>query len=414
MSEQLFVKELPNGLTVLGQRMETVSSAAMCFVVPAGTAHDPPGCDGAAAVAGEWHVRGAGDRDTRQLNDALDALGCQHSESVQSHHQQFSAALLGRSLPDLLTIYADIILRPRLEDATFEPCRALTLQDLASLEDEPARKCNVLLQEKFYPDPLGRCTYGTAESLNALTPDALRGHVRGRFTPKGSIVSVAGDVDWNAFCDTIEKLFGDWTTPPAAGPNEKPPSGGVTHIPKDSAQAHIALAHAAVPIHHEQYYAARMAETVLSAGMSSRLFTEVREKRGLVYHVSCRYHSLKEHAGMFTYAGTVPEKAQETFDVTVGEIRRLAEGVTDDELTRAKTQLKSALVMQGESTSARASALAGDWYHLRRLRSLQELSDAIDAVTANDVVEYLRDHPAGDFTVLVVGPEPVDTSAMEK
>jgi len=146
--------------------------------------------------------------------------------------------------------------------------------------------------------------------------------------------------------------------------------------------------------------------------MSSRLFTEVREKRGLVYHVSARYHSMKEHAGVFTYAGTVPDKAQETFDTTVGELRRLGEGVQEEEMLRARTQLKSALIMQGESTAARANALAADWYHLKRLRSLEELSDAIDGVTAPEVLAYLRDFPAEHFTVLVIGPQPVDTSSI--
>jgi predicted Zn-dependent peptidase len=174
----------------------------------------------------------------------------------------------------------------------------------------------------------------------------------------------------------------------------------------------MGLAHRAVPIGRERYYAARMAEMVLSGGAAARLNTEVREKLGLVYYVACAYHSLKHHAGMFTYAGTRPDVAQRTFDVTVGEIRRLGEGVRDEEIARARTQLKSALIMQGESTSARASALASDWYHLGRLRSLRELSAAIESVTGADVLDYLRAFPAEQFTVMVIGPEPVDTSIL--
>jgi predicted Zn-dependent peptidase len=148
--------------------------------------------------------------------------------------------------------------------------------------------------------------------------------------------------------------------------------------------------------------------------MSSRLFTEVREKRGLVYHVSTRYHSLKDHAAFFTYAGTTPEKAQETFDVTIGELRRLAEGIAPQEMEIARTQLKSALIMHGESTTSRANALVSDWYHLERLRTLKELSEAIDKVTVDDVLEYLSEYPAADFTLLVIGPEPVETGAMNE
>lgn len=405
-------RTLPNGLTLLGQQMDHVSSAAMTILVPGGASHDPTGSEGAAAVVAEWCLRGAGQRDTRQLNDALDGLGCQRHETVLSEHIQLSTAQLGRNLADILAIYGDIIRRPQLGDGAFGPCRDLVAQDLASLEDEPARKCNLLLRERFYPPPLGRCIYGRAESLAALCPEAVRGHVRECFTPRGAILALAGRIDWNEACDLAESHFGDW--PPGEPPEvvTHPPEAGVTHIRKDSAQVHIAMAHKAAPASDDRYYAARMAETVLSGGMSGRLFTEVREKRGLVYHVSSRYHSLKAHAGMFTYAGTTPAKAQETFDVTVRELRRLGEGVEPDELARARTQLKSALVMQGESTTARANALAGDWYHLGRLRSLDEISDAIDAVTREEVLAYLHEFPAEQFTLLVVGPDPLDTGAI--
>jgi len=409
VAEEFFIKELPNGLMLLGQQMEHVASAAMTFVVPAGSAHDHSEAAGSAAVACEWVLRGAGDRNTRQLNEALDSLGCQHDENVQSEHLAFSAAQLGRNLADVLAIYADIILRPRLEDATFEPCRELTLQDLSSLEDEPARKCMLMLREKFYPYPLGRCVYGTAESLRALAAQTVRKHLAAHFSARGSILSIAGNIDWNAFCDLAETFFGPWPSRPQKPPKAVPNAPGVTHEKKESAQTHIALAYRTVPISDRRYYAARMAETVLSGGMSSRLFTEVREKRGLAYHVSTRYHSLKKHAGLFTYAGTRPDVAQQTFDVTLHELRRLVEGIEPDEMHRARTQLKSALVMQGESTPSRSSALASDWYHLRRLRSLQELSDAIDKVTVDEVLGYLREFPPEDFTVLVVGPENIDT-----
>ena len=410
--EKFFVEHLPNGLTLLGQRMEHVSSVAVALLAPCGSAHDPDGLEGAATVGVEWRMRGAGDRNTRQLNDALDSLGCQHDESVLSEHVEFSMALLSRNLPQAMPILADILLRPRLEDAGFEPCRALTLQDLASLEDEPARKCNVLLRERFFPHPLGRNAYGRPESLRAMTPRALREHLQGNLSADGAILSVAGDIDWNGFRDMARRQFGDWPARKRQPVTTTPRTPGMTHIKKESAQEHIAIAHAAVPLGDKRSYAALMAEKVLSGGMSGRLFTEVREKRGLVYHVSSHYYSLKDYAAFFTYAGTRPDVAQQTLDVTVGELRRLAQGVEEDEMARARTQLKSALVMQGESTMARANALAGDWHHLHRLRGLKEISDAVDAVTAGEVIDYIRDFPATNFTAMVIGPQQLDLSAI--
>ena len=409
MSEDFFIKEFPNGLTLLSQPMSAASSAALTILTPAGASHDPADAAGAASVAAEWHVRGAGDRDTRQLQDALDELGSHHSEAVQSEHMHFSSVQLGRNLADILAIYADILQRPQLTDASFQPSRALALQDLASLEDEPARKCNLLLMEKFFPYPLGRCIYGSQETLDALTADVVRRQISAHVSAANTILAVAGNVNWDELSALVERAFGDW--PGQAGPTvsvtDQP--AGITHIEKDTAQTHIALAHRSVPISHDQYYAARVAGTVLSGGMSGRLFTEVREKRGLVYHVSCRHQGLKDTAGMFTYAGTRPEVAQQTCDVTVNELRRLAEGVEEHELQRAKTQLKSALVMQGESTSARAAALAADWYHLGRLRSLREISKSIEQITARDVTRYAKDWPAETLTALVIGPQTIST-----
>ena len=410
LTEKFFTEQLDNGMVLLGQEMPNVSSAAMAILTPAGAARAPADAPGAAAVGCEWLTRGAGERDTRQLNDALDFLGCRHHEAIRSEHISLSAAQLGSNLPEVLAIYADILRRPRLADETYEPCRALTEQELASLEDEPARKCAVVLRERFYPQPLGRCVYGDAETLAKMTAERTREHLAAGLGPEGTILAVAGSIDWDQICGKASELFGDWRGPADREVPTTPPPAGVTHIQKDSAQTHIGLAHSSVTLASEHYYAARVGEMVLSGGMASRLFTEVREKRGLAYHVSCRYNSLKSCAGMLTYAGTTPPNAQQTFEVTVGELRRLAAGIEDDEMARARTQLKSALVMQGESTEARAAAMANDWYCLGKLRSLAELSDAIDSVTVDDVMAYLAECPAKDFTVLVIGPDPIDTS----
>ena len=413
MSQVFHTEEFPNGLTLVAERVPDVSSSAITISLPAGTRFDPEDRVGSAAVLAEWCFRGAGSRDTRGLNDALDALGCQHHESVLSRHMVFSATQLGRNLPAVLEILADVVRRPALDDKTFAPSRDLVRQDLDALEDEPARKAIMQLREKFYPKPLGQGLYGTPESLAALSPEGLRAHAASRMSPQGAIISVAGKFDYDNLRQLVGEYFGDWSSDASPAGSPEPPQRGVTHISKDSAQTHIALAHETVTLSDDQYYAARLGATVLSGGMSSRLFTEVREKRGLVYHVSASYHSLKDHAGMFTYAGTVPPKAQETLEVTVAELKRVADDVTEAEVAKAKTQLKSSLVMQGESTGARAGAISADWYHLKRLRSLTEISQAVDAVTVEQVQAHLQQWPARDFVMLTIGPEPLDTSCLE-
>ena len=142
--------------------------------------------------------------------------------------------------------------------------------------------------------------------------------------------------------------------------------------------------------------------------MSSRLFTEVREKRGLCYSVWASYQTFKDRASVLCYAGTTNERAQETLDVTLGELRRLEDGIEEEELNRVKAGLKSSLIMQEESTSARAGTLASDWYYLGRIRSFDEIQAAIDGLSPHTIVGHLRRIPPKDFTIVTLGPKPLE------
>lgn len=413
VDETFYIHKLDNGLTLLGQRLEQFTSSAFTLLLPAGAALDPAQAAGASAVACDWLLRGAGQRTMRQLHDILDSLGCQHHEDSDSAHLSLSSAQLGLNLMQVLEVYADIVMRPHLGEDSFPACRDLVQQALEGLEDEPMRKCSLMVREQFYPWPLGRNPLGDRQSLEGMNAPDLRRHVQRCMTPRQSLLAVAGNFDWAELVDTVGRLFSGWNGQEPPPVHLRPSEGGAKQVSKQTAQAQIALAYPSVTLRHEQYYAARVAEMVLSGGMSARLFTEVREKRGLVYSVGARYHALKDYAGMFVYAGTGPERAQETLNVTVHELRRLGEGIEPGELARAKTQLKAALVMQGESTSARADALAGDHYHLGRLRSLAEISAAVDGVTVEQVLEHLRSCPPRPLTVLTISPKPLDLSVCD-
>jgi predicted Zn-dependent peptidase len=186
--------------------------------------------------------------------------------------------------------------------------------------------------------------------------------------------------------------------------NVAAPPGDYYHEPQPSQQTHIGIAYTSVPETDQNYYAVRLAVEVLSGGMSGRLFTEVREKRALCYSVWAGYHSLKGMGSILGYAGTSNERAQATLDCVVNELHRLSQGVSDDELVRAKTGLKAATIMQGESTGARAGAIAHDYFIRGRIRTLDEIKAAIDSVTLDQVNAYLATHPPGRFTIVTVGP----------
>ena len=201
-----------------------------------------------------------------------------------------------------------------------------------------------------------------------------------------------------------ERLFGDWK-PVETPPLEVTPPPGNRRVHRAGFAANAPRP--GVPDEQRDRRAIttwrRLAVEVLSGGMSGRLFGEIREKKGLCYSVYASYNSLPNLGGVFAYAGTSNERAQDTLDALLHELTRVSEGVTDDELARAKIGLKAGTVMSGESSSARSAALARDWFVRGRLRTLDEIAEAVDAVTVDSLNRWLEEHPAGPFTIVQIG-----------
>lgn len=408
MGQQVYQHTFANGLVLLAERMDHVRSAAFNFLVPAGCAFDPAGQGGVASVLAGLITRGAGARGSRELSLALDNLGVDSDESVGAVNMRFWGSTLARNVPAALDIYADILLRPHLPEEELEPVVALAIQDIQSLEDAPQSKVMVELRKRYYPPPMNKDRRGTEAELEALTIDAVRAvHATG-FRPNGTILSVAGNIEWEPLKEQVGRLFGDWKPGAATDAAPQPHAPQSAHIHKDTSQTQIALAYPSVTITDPDFYNARAAVSVLSGGMSSRLFTEVREKRGLCYSVYATHESLKTQGSVLAYAGTRAERAQETLDVTLNELRRLKDGISDDELDRVRAGLKSSLIMQEESTSARAGAIATDWYYLNRVRSFDEIQAIIDGLTPAKILAHLERYPVRNVTLVTLGPKPLE------
>jgi len=389
---------------LVGEPMMSLESAAFTFLVPAGCVHDPLQRSGLSGFTCEMAQRGAGPRDSRRFVLDLDNLGVERSELVSDAHTSYSGATVWENLPTALEIFVDLLRRPHLPSEQLEAVRQVMLQELHAVEDEPAHKVIIELRRRHYPNPWGRPAQGDRESLKAITIDDIRSHFTSCYHPNGTILGVAGRFDWDRLRKTVGRLLRDWQPRETAPFVEGPPEQKHHHLPYDSNQTHIGIAYPSVPYRHPDYFQAWGAVGVLSGGMSARLFTEVRERRGLCYAVHATYHSLRDRGGVFCYAGTSADRAQETLDVTLGELNRLAEGIKADELERLKARIKSALIMQQESSSARSSSIARDWYHLGRARTLDEVARHIDALTSQTINSYLSEHPPGDFTVITMGP----------
>ena len=413
MSEKLDKHILKNGMVILGEPIEQVGSAAFTFLLPSGSSRFPYGCCGAGAVITDWIFRGAGDRNSRQLIDALDSLGLHRNTSMNSSHISLGAALEASNLENAIDVYADIILKPTLDIDQFSLSKQLALHELAGLEDDPRQKVMLNLCEQFYPTPLGLPAIGKLDELERLEPDGTSSIIKENFNLSQTIFAVAGKYNFSAICKRIEKLFN--TPQPECDTKITIGEKGEyrTHFPHDGAQVHIGLMTDTVAVTTENYYNARTAVSVLSGGMSSRLFTEVREKRGLCYAVGAQYNSLKDMAGVSCYAGTTPDKAQQTLDVIVTEFARLAEGVTENELQRAKVGLKSTLIMQSESTISRAGGIAHDYYLFSRVRPLEEIKKKFEEITVSSIGDFLAGNRFGDYTLITIGPKSIDLQKQE-
>lgn len=408
MSAEILSHKLENGMVLVGEPTAALESAAFTFLAPAGCCFDPPGKAGLASLTGEMMLRGAGSRDSRAWISDLENLGVERGESVGVAQSTYHGATLRDNVYKGIELFADLIRRPHLPADQLEAGRSACLQELRAIDDEPSHKLMIELRRRQYPDPWGRSSHGEEAALKAATIGDVREFHARHYRPGNTILAVAGNFDWKRMCGEVERLFGDWEPhdvkePPAR--NGRPPGN---HISFQSNQSHVGIAYPSIPYKHPDYFQAWAAVGVLSSGSSSRLFTEVRERRGLCYTVYASLHTQRDRASVLCYAGTTAERAQETLDVTVDELRKLAGGIKQNELDRLKARIKSSLIMQQESTSARSGALGRDWYHLGRARSLDEVGQLVDALTADTINAFLEENPPSDLLVVTLGPEPLE------
>jgi predicted Zn-dependent peptidase len=264
------------------------------------------------------------------------------------------------------------------------------------------------LRQLHFPSPWGRPAEGVSSEIEPLSIADVRRFSATHAQPQGTIIAVAGRIDWDDFVARVERLFGDWQPVTPAAVSSGPRGPRVRHVPHDSQQTHIAVAWSLPPYRSDESYEATAALGILGGGSSSRLFTEVREKRGLCYSVSSGYQTHRDFALALCYSGTTAARAQETLDVILAEIERLPGTITAEEVDRIKARAKSQLVMQQESSAARAGAAARQWYHLGTVRPLAEELARYDSLSVESIERWLAAQPPKDLSIVSLGREPLE------
>ena len=403
------IQQLQNGLTVIAHPMPHVASAAYDLAIPGGIIGDTDTRIGASLLLAELTSRGAGGLDSRELSDVFDSLGVRHSEYAAKDKYCYRGSLLRNSLREGLKNVSRMACEPSLPEAELENVKNIFLQDFAALKDDPARRVLIELSKRYYPSPYNRPSLGEETGIEASTLSELRDAWSPLFAPSKSVLSVAGNVDPEDVFSIANDIFGPWT-----GSSPERPSFGdlgkpMTHyLPFDAAQLQIALAYPSARFDDADYYTAKVATQILSGGSFGRLFVEVRENRGLCYSVFARHSATRDYGTVTVYAGTTPERAQETLDVTQAVLTGMHSTVTTEELNRAKANLKTGLILGEESSAGRASSNAADYWIGERVRTVEEVLTAINKIEAADIDRYLDRYPPQACTLLTLGSKELE------
>ena len=406
--EKAHVQALSNGLTLILDPMASVNSVAYSLLIPGGIVHDEPELLGESLVLGDLLHKGAGNFDAYGLINEFDYHAISHGEGASSTYFSLSGACIADKLPKGLELLSLMTLKAHLPADYLDPIKSVLLQDIESLSDNPGRLCMLELSTKYYPSPYNYRSLGSIEGLAAVSHTSLSNRYKKTFRPKGSVLSIAGRFDTDETIGLIESLFGEW-----AGDGEaKIPFGAIqpnaSHfLHSDSNQTQIALAFPSAKFGDPDYYTAKIAHQILSGGMFGRLFLEVREKRGLCYSVNARHVSTKEYGTTIVYAGTTPERAQETLETIDKEFGRIGKDIEQVELDRAIANQLSSVFLSEDSSNGRASSNAGDWWLGGRVRSTSEVEQAFQSVTLSDLSLYFEKYTAIPRTMIVVGREPL-------
>ncbi|MEO7003206.1 MAG: pitrilysin family protein [Ktedonobacterales bacterium] len=408
LAPNYFLHTFDNGLQMVGQRMPSLASVTFGVQLNAGIRDEPEEKLGLTYLLSDMMFQGTEQRNVRQLTEEFEAIGARKGGEAGMEFARYSAQIVGNRLERALDLMADVLLHPAFPGDEFNQMRAVQLQEIRRRDDEPMRRIFDLVREKFYAGtPLSRRALGLRETVEALTPDDLRAFYAARYKPHGALLSIAGDFEWEHAVSHVQRLLGGWQGDALESLETAPtPQAGVNIEVHEGNQEHIGMAFPFPAFGDPDYYAASVALEIFGGGMTSRLFREVREKRGLVYSVAAIFSPNGAHGAGYLYAGTTPEKSHETVRVMLDELQLLqAQGVTEDELSRAKVQLKSELVMRGESSSSRMGALARAWWFEHRLITIQEVKQAVDSVTTEQILGLMRRFPPTKPLVIgAIGP----------
>ena len=383
------IHRLSNGLRIVTERMPGLKSAALGVWINAGGRHERSEQNGIAHFLEHMAFKGTSRRSALQIAEAIEDVGGYINAYTSREMTAYYARVLEDDVMLALDVIGDIVLNPVFDPAEIEVERGVILQEIGQALDTPDDIVFDWLQEVAYPEqPIGRTILGEAARVSAFTRDDLFGFVRERYGPGQMILSAAGSVDHDQIVAEAERLFGGLTARPSTVPEPARFAFGERRADKALEQVHFALALEGPSYRDADVYTAQVFATALGGGMSSRLFQELREKRGLCYTIFAQASAYADTGMTTIYAGTGSDQLGELAHLTIDELRKAADQMSDEEVARARAQMKAGLLMGLESPSSRAERLARLLAIWDRVPGIDETIRMIDAVGTREMRDY--------------------------
>jgi len=399
---------LPNGIRLVCERIAYVQSVAIGIWVGCGSRYEEERVSGISHFIEHMAFKGTGCRTASQLAEAMDAIGGDLNAFTDKEHTCFYARVLSEHLPIAVDILSDMLLHSAFPEEELEREKHVVLDEIHRHEDSPDDLVHDLLAGALWKEhPLGRPVIGTPEAVGALTRQDLLDYVARHYTAGRTVISVAGHFDPQQLLPMIAEAFGGMDhTQREPPPPDLPAHTTPSIISRDTEQVHFCLGTKGFPQQDKRRYPLAVMDTILGGGMSSRLFQEIREKRGLAYNIGSYTNSYRD-AGMFViYGGTGPEYVEQVMDLIQAEIQKIrTTPVPDEELERARNQIKSSLIMAQESMFSRMSFAGKSELTYGRVIPLKEIIRMVEKVTPADICAVaetiFNSHP---LVLAAIGP----------
>jgi predicted Zn-dependent peptidase len=405
---------LPGGLRVITETLPAVRSVAFGIWAGVGSRDEGPAHAGATHYLEHLLFKGTRKRTALQISATMDAVGGELNAFTGKEYTCYYARVLDADLPLAIDVLSDMVTSSLIESRDVDAERGVILEEIAMNDDDPSDTVHEAFVRQLFGDtPLGRPILGTVDSINAITRDQIAEHYRARYTPDHLVVAAAGRLDHDAVVRHVEQAFrpvlagaAEPAAPRLASTDASPGEGrGVRLVSRGIEQANLVLGCAGLRRIDDRRFALGVLNAALGGGMSSRLFQEVREKRGLAYSV---YSFTSQHAdsGLWgIYAGCLPSKADDVLSICRDEIGKVVSGgLTDAELERGKGQLRGSMVLGLEDPSSRMSRLGKSELVYPRLEPVDDILASIEAVTHDDVRAVAADILTKPKVLAVVGP----------